>query len=253
MRELTVKVKQKIQQWNDSANEGILEPFRIDIYFKIGRAGNDAIAFDAILSHAVFYHVLEDDAFNLSADYDENIKLRLPLAKVNWLDTWFYNCGWIPGVPDKVTRWTKRFEKSLLQSVDSKRVSIRQGEFKSYHMPLLYDDRKHYIIRGVGVVDKIQMLLKDFNWIGKKTAAGFGQCEMEISNQVNKLYKWHNFGIVWDYQLQRPLPVENVFEYYKDAIRIEGERRMCPIHPPYFGRSVKLVECWDVGTKIIYR
>lgn len=242
MRLLPGYIKRKVEEWKDSVYNSKYKPFKMDLYFKIGRNGNDVLAFDSVISHYTFLHVLGEDAYNLSYDHDENIKIPIPLSKVQWEDTFFFVCGWFPSIPEKTTFWTKRFEKNLLNSVKNKRVSIRQGQFRSYQMPTLYDDRKHYVIWGKGDINLIKKILPNPFWIGKKTSIGFGECEYTIKeqNQSN--------GLMFRNILQRPLPIGFVkSRHWKIK---NGNSIYRPICPPYFGRFAKEIECWDVGTEL---
>lgn len=240
MRKLESHILEKVATWEKEVVSGKHRPFEIQLTFKIGRNGNDVIAFDSVLTHYVFYYVLGADAFNLSADHDEAAKIKIPLSKIQWENNYFFICSWLPGIPERSTFWTKRFEKQLLAAVDTRRISTRMGNFKSFHMPTLYDDRKTYILQGKGDIELIRKILPNPFHIGKKAGSGFGECEYRIREIPNAhALMSHNV-------LQRPLPVAYCEE--RGWKVKDGKRVFRPISPPYFGRFARKHECWDIGT-----
>lgn len=241
-REIESAVLENVNNWNKQTLNGDYQPFKITLNFRVGRNGNDVIAFDSVISHYCMMHVLQSEFYNLSYDHDELIPLRIPLAKIQYENDFFYICGWLPGIPEKTAFWTKRFEKQIVESVTNTKVSVRQGQFKSYKMPTLYDDKKQYVIWGKGDIDMIREVLPNPFHVGKKAAIGFGECEYTIEkvDRSNGLM-FHNF-------LQRPLPMKFVDE---KGWKIEnGNIVSRPIAPPYFGEKARKHICYDVGSKL---
>lgn len=245
MRKLEPSILNKVENWNNLTRKSALnENFIIHLEFKTGRSGNDILAFDSVIAHYTMLYVLQSDYFNLSYDHDELVPITIPLFKVQFKDTFFYMCSYLFDLPEKSTYWTKRFEKRLLNSVNAKRVSVQQGDFKSYLMPTLYSDRKHYKIFGEGNIELLKKIIPNPAHIGKKHSVGWGECTWEIEKQNGN----SSFALMRYDKLMRPLPVDYCKQkgWFPENDFIE----MRPICPPYYGINSKPVNSYPAGTKL---
>ena len=245
-RELPESVRQKVDAWNALVESSdVKQHFKITLDFKMGRAGNDVLAFDAVIAHYTMLHVLRADYFDLSLDHDELVPIKLPIHKLQHGDDYFYLCSYLNDLPNKTTFWVKRFEKQMLNAVDTKRVSTRQGPFKSYKMPILYSDRIKYVIWCTGNFDLVKQILPNPLHVGKKHAIGFGECSYKI--EMQRMQKTNS--LLCKGYLQRPLPVSFCEERsWKPENGIIENR---PISPPYFGAKAKSIMCFAGGSKLV--
>ena len=132
----------------------------------------------------------------------------------------------------------------MLNTVDSKRISVQQGQYKSYKMPILYSDQKKYVIWCKGNYELIQKVLPNPLHVGKKHAVGFGECTYEIEMQRNN----KSNALMCKGYLQRPLPVNFCKERNWKPVIEHIEQR--PISPPYFGQDCKYEKCYAGGLKL---
>lgn len=244
MRTLPKEVMEKVNEWNDRIrNRNIdFEPFRITCNFITARCGNDILIFDSVILHFAMNYVLGQYMYLLSADHDERVKLKIPVKKMQIEDNYFFAVGCIPSVPKKVSFWTKRFEKRNLNIVDAKRVSTRMGRFRSYKMPILYDDKKTYEIYGLGKYEFLRDIIPPKGHIGKKAAVGWGECELSLEKVDIE------DPLIIDGKLHRPLPVEYC---RKQGILVDGIIEERPINPPYYGPHAKYLPCFRAGSRIL--
>lgn len=244
MRTLPQEVKEKITNWNEEVDDSIknVDSFQIDIDFTIGRNGSNYLYFENVIAHMVAQFVLEGWLYVFSQDHDEPFFLKLPIKKeCRRTAHWFYECGGIFNQPEQVTYWTKRFEKKQLQIVQDKRISKKQGEFKNYRMPILYDNQRKYKIMGKGVFSLLERIFQENYHIGKKSSIGFGESKLKLKRITDNDVLWKN------HKLLRPIPVA----YFRDRdIEVTGRKICCPIHPPYYGKSSRDFFCYDVGSVV---
>ena len=245
MRKLPREVNQKISIWNEEVKDNYknIESFQIDIDYIVGRTGDKYLYFDSVISHMVAEYVLGEWLYILSPDHDEQFNLKLPIKKeCRRTNHWFYECGGMFNQPEQVTHWTKRFEKMQLQTVKNKRISTKGGEFKSYRMPTLYDNKKKYRIISKGTYYLVEKIFHTEYNVSKRAAIGFGEAKL-------KLKKSHFKTVLWfDRKLLRPIPIA----FFKDKnIVVEGEQIYCSIHPPYYGRNSKQFLCYNFDSIVI--
>jgi hypothetical protein len=243
MRKLSEKIKDLANNWNYNLKQrlGYYKPFEIEVNFKIGRMGNSFLFFDAVMSHYCFWHVLKDQYFNLSLDFDERLYIDVPIQKKyfhfgNGYREYFYLCGGFFDIPQKISYMTKKTEHPVIPIIKEKRVRINAGSLKNCKMPVLYSDQKKYIIKGIGDIEILEMLLLNKLNIGKKASIGFGENKIKIK-EISKLELFDNKirhyirPIPVEYLRQKKLPIKNDDIIYN------------PIRPPYFGKNCKEYEC----------
>jgi hypothetical protein len=239
MRKINKNILEKVNRWSDKIDGSNFEPLKIKLNFKTGRMGNSFLFFDSIISHRVMENVLANDFYNLSADHDERIHIDIPVKKLWWsvpsnkypdgYKDYFYACGGIFDIPNNVQFFTKRFDESSLHLIKEKKVKSNAGTFKDYKMPALYSGNKIYEIDVIGDYELICDLFipHGFCFIGKKTAIGWGECEIIIERSTN-------------FELNRPIPIE-----YAKQNNIARENIIYSAYkPPYYGRYSKEVDCY---------
>jgi hypothetical protein len=238
MRKIDKGILSVVNKWNSSIQEKKFEPLKIKLNFKTGRMGSSFLFFDSIISHRVMESVLGSAFFNFSADHDDRIHIDIPVKKLWWsvpsnkypdgYKDYFYACGGIFDIPNKVQFFTKRFDESSLHLIKEKKVKSNAGTFKDYKMPALYSGNKTYEIDIIGDYAMLSDLFVPlgFVFIGKKTAIGWGECEVTVE-------KTNNF------QLKRPIPIE----YAKQNNITRDNIIYSAYKPPYYGRYSKEVEC----------
>ena len=136
--------------------------------------------------------------------------VELPLAVIHVGEPhWYYACSWAQPQPwwrtEGQDHWNKRFDNSLASLIDFNdkrgKVTIEQGRYKAYHMPIFYyaADRIEWYCVGDG--SRIRELLSTMTHIGKKPAQGWGRV---ASWSVES---WHSDWSVWrDGKLTRGVP-----------------------------------------------
>lgn len=242
MRKLSNEIIDICDKWNYQMLTDYLdksEPFEVELTFKIGRLGNNFLFFDSIISHFVFLYVLKDKFFNFSYDFDEPIYLEIPIKKKYYYTEkdreYFYLCGALCDIPNKVTFMTKKTQHPRIPIIKDRRVRVNAGSLKNYKLPILYSTRKNYKIHGIGNIELIDKILYNNLNIGKKAAIGYGQCSYKI-RQINrlKIFDSENKHYI------KPIPVTYIRQKKLPPC---GEDIYSPIHPPYYGRNVKYYEC----------
>ncbi len=244
MRKLSNKIKDIANNWNLKLKERLPEyysPFEITLDFKVGRTGNSFLFFDAVLSHFSFYHVLKEEFFNLSVDFDERLYIDVPIQKKyfhfeNGYREYFYLCGGIFDMPNKVSFLTKKTQHPVIPIIKDRRVRVNAGNLKNYKMPVLYSTKKYYIINGIGDIEMIDKLLYNNCNIGKKSSIGFGECKIKIKEK-NKLELFDNNTKHYI----RPIPNEYIRQKHLPPL---GDKIYNVIRPPYYGVNAKYYECF---------
>lgn len=252
MRELSQEMKDTIYNWNKEVNalkKIDMQYFSIDIQFIIPRAWYSRIFLDSIIWHHIFYSVMWSDAYNLSFDYDRPVNLSIPLAKEQWNNTFFHNASCINTIPEYQSYKTKRFLKSMPESIDTRRISTQVGQTKSYLLDVQYDTKMNYRLFWKWDISLIKKVLPEKLYIWKSTAIWYWLCEYEIK----VLWDWKkSFAGLLDYhKALRPLPVwwcQLVWLKPKGEYTIER----LPIHMPYFGKNADYYDCYIEGTEFIF-
>lgn len=252
MRELSQKIKDKIYERNNHISQlksQDAEYFEIRINFITPRAWDSRIFLDSILTHHAFLYVLWEDAFNLSFDYDKPVNLRVPLVKEQYEDYFFHKWSCIPNIPQTKSYKTKRFLKSIPQSITKSRITKQVWETKSYMVDVWYDPQTEYRLLWMWDISEIKKILPNNLYIGKSTAIWFWQAEREI----NRLWASKKYfpGILENYELIRPMPTSRVDKFFQTESDFSIEK--LPIAPPYFWPNAKYHYCYTEGTKVSFK
>lgn len=223
-------MKEKIQEWNNYIKQiDLNQGFRIEIDFKIPRAGNDILMFDSVIAWYSLRHVIREDIYNLN-DY---IPIEIPVLKWDNKDEFYFITG-IMDNPSLISFWVKRYEKKFLETVKDKIVRTNQGKFKNYKQPLLYSEIQKATIKGIGNIEVLKKILPKKAWLGKKTASGWGQCELELiednSITIDNI-------LIDNKKLVRNIPIS----YPGIQSDIIGKY---PIRFPYYGIYSNEVDCY---------
>jgi hypothetical protein len=249
LRKLTQEYKDLANNFNFFIKERrkYNEPFEVELIFDVGRLGNSFLFFDSIVSHYVFFYVLKKKFFNISVDYDDRLHIDIPIEK-KFFDSeicnheyygkreYFYLCGGIFDIPDKVSFVTKKTEHPIIPIIKNKKIRVNAGTFKNYKFPVLYSVKKKYIIRGVGDIELLEKVLPKKMNIGKKTSIGYGQYTLKIK-KIDKLKLFDNETRHYI----RPIPIEYLKQKNMNWI---SEKIYNPIRPPYYGKNCKYYECY---------
>jgi hypothetical protein len=241
MRKLTQEYKDIANNFNKNLKERLKynEPFEIELKFKCGRSGNSFLFFDAVVAHFTFLYCLKEKFFDLSADFDERLYIDIPIEKKyysyeNGYREYFYLCGGIFNIPQKVNYFVKRTDNPVINIIKENRVRTNAGTLKNYKMPILYDDKKTYRIKGIGDIEMLERILPENLNIGKKTVVGFGECKIKIK-AINKLELFDNKTKTYI----RPIPIEYLKQKHLPILNtIQSVFR-----PPYYGINAKYEEC----------
>lgn len=242
MRKLKQEYKDIANNFNMELKERLKynEPFEIDLKFNVGRSGNSFLFFDSVISHFTFLYVLKEKFFDLSADFDERLYIDIPVEKkyFSYEDgyrEYFYLCGGIFNIPAKVNYFVKRTDNPVIPIIREKRIRVNAGTLKNYKMPILYDDKKKYVIKGIGDIEMLEKIFyqNKIN-IGKKSVVGYGECELLIKS-INKLELFDNETKTYI----RPIPVEYLRQKHLPII----DTIQSVFRPPYYGMQAKYEEC----------
>jgi hypothetical protein len=242
MRKLTQEYKDIANNFNLNCIKNRLkfhEPFQIDIKFDVGRQGNSFLFFDAVVAHFTFLYVLKEKFFHISADFDQRLHIDIPIQKKFYNDKngdrdYFYLCGGFFNIPEKVSYFCKRTDEPVVPIIKNRRIKTNGGILKNYKLPILYDIKKYYQIKGIGDIELLEKILPKKINIGKKTAVGFGNCKIKIK-AINKLELLNNN----EKKYIRPVPVEYLKQKKLPIInKINSVYR-----PPYYGRNAIYKEC----------
>jgi len=252
MRELSQTIKNKIFERNNHISNlkwENAEYFELKIKFKTPRAWDSRIFLDSILTHQVFLYVLWEDAFNLSFDYDKPVNLRVPLVKNQYEDYFFHKWSCISKIPQTKSYKTKRFLKSLPQSISKKRINTQVWETKSYMIDVWYDPQTEYRLLWMWDISEIKRILPENLYIWKSTSIWYWQAEREIKTKEKKIndIPW----IIEDKKLIRPMPTKRVDSHFE--IDWDFAMEKLPIAPPYFWKNAKYFYCYTEGTKINFK
>ncbi len=220
-----------LSEWNSKCKRAKCESFKIYVNFIVGRAGNDILPFDSVISYFAMRYLLGKEIYNLhSKDW---IEIEIPVKK----EGPFYHIGSILEIPNIASFWVKRFEKRYLNSVDSNIVRTGTGKFKNYLQPIMYSTKKNYTVFGAGDIGMLKEIIPERWFLGKKTASGYGECMLSVSESNNADVLFQD-GI-----LQKHIPVE----YLKHLNPKKATIRMLPCAYPYYGPHAKRYNCFEAG------
>ena len=232
------EMKKKITKWNFmiEENKKYYQPFEFEVSFKVGRIANNFLFFDSFINYCALLYILKDYFFNLSYDFDEKIKLELPIKKIFFdKDKFFYTIGIINNQNNNKTAMvTKKTMHPTIPIIKDKRVRINAGNLKNYKMSILYSTKKIYRIYGMGNITLLKKIIPEKCNIGKKSSIGFGETEINIK-PINSfaLYNREKKRYI------RPIPIEYI---KKNNLPMSNEI-MSLVHAPYYGYDAKYYEC----------
>jgi len=207
-----------------------VQPLKITAYMQTGKVATTELylPLDSILAY-IWVKDNYPERLNISASGihpDALIDPILPLERRGEDDNWYWACSFACGEPknEEILYWHKRFDAQLSEDyVDfgkhRGKVDVKAGNYKNYRMPLIT-----YLISklewyAIGDKAKIERMLKQVYFIGKKRNCGFG-----------RVSKWTVEKWPEDLSYLRPIPDQN------------GEQEM-GIRPPYWLASqYKLVK-----------
>lgn len=126
--------------------------------------------------------------------------------------SWFYACSfaqWPENIAEASDHWNKRLDQGLTHLIDfqGKRaaVTISEGKYKAYHMPVFYRHALHVDWYAMATPDKLRKLLPFATHLGKKVSQGWGSVlRWEVDD-------WHADWSVRDDagRLLRAIPTDN--------------------------------------------
>jgi len=238
MRNISKDYMEKAGEWNEFV-KGLYKEDMFKVIFNLRTPVFvfQNIYFDSLLGYAIMKKVFGSDFYNLNRDYFEEIVLYLPVKRIENPkdpDEYFYCCGYIPETTNYIGFYTKKFYKNEIEYLNAKRVELNKGFTKEYKNVVTYRPLKTLEFKVQGNKETVRDLLKEINYIGKKSAAGFGEVEDFVIEDIDNV---NEFMFNKDGSLYRPLPI-----WFFDVEN--GKKILSPIHPPYYTDKVKLYECY---------
>ena len=227
MRKISQNLRKKINNYSEYIERLEFKPLKIKFDFKIGRNGNDFIMLDSIVSYFCLLYVLGDDFFNLSIDFDDIIEVPIPIKKMkNNNGDFYYLCGGIKEIPNKVTWFVKRTLEPKTNIIKEAKVITNSGHFKNYKSPMLYSLSKSLTIPFIGNREELEKILPPIINIGKKSSIGFGQATWEIEEA-------EEFKILEGDGFIRPIPIWDD-ETISKASHLKKNSKLIGYKSPYF-------------------
>lgn len=172
------------------------------------------------------------------SDEPRYFEKNMPLNKIEVAGEWVWACSSAliakPGSDNSVldnndwniTRWRKRFDPDLENSVKDTQINITTGDFKSYNAALPYNAVDTLVFYFSGDPERVKELVEEYvPALGKKRSQGFGVIE-DVS--VEKETEAQS-PIFHDNQILRSLPAQ-FLKGTPSGITIE--RRT--VRPPYW-------------------
>ena len=189
-----------------------LEPLHIRANLRTPVVADRWLPLDGVLLYQAHRDKLGPQIVTVPGDYTCQGVSTLPLEIEHpGRRNWYYRCSWAEWSHDIEGQdyWNKRFDSKFADLVDfGKRrgkVSIRQGRYKAYHMPVFYRAALWVEWFCVGDRAAIEHLLSTVTHLGKKSSQGWGR----VSSW--EIESWLADWSVWrDGQLMRGIPTEDV-------------------------------------------
>jgi len=215
--------------------------YRLDIELGAPVAASDPfIHLDSFLSYAVAVEQLGFDGVQ-ELDEDDDPKYfeeEMPLEKIEVAGEWVWACSSAliasPGSEGSVldssgwnvTRWRKRFDPDLENSVKDTQINITTGDFKSYNSALPYNAVDTLVFYFCGDPDRVEELVEEYvPAVGKKRSQGFGVIRSVSVEEASEA----DSPVFHDGQVLRSLPAQ----FLKGTpMGVTIERRT--VRPPYW-------------------
>ncbi len=158
----------------------------------------DALRFDCILSAAYAKSVLQSDYYTSTKQcgsveliintLSEFLKFRQGVETVGIFHA---SVGFIKNGQDFVSSYSKRWNgkcDEFVKFVGKGRAEIdtARGGFKSYHNHIIYKACDEIVFYACGDGKKIAELLKNINYLGKKSAQGYGIVKQWIVEEIDE-------------------------------------------------------------------
>ena len=154
---------------------------------------------------------------------------------------WFYACSfaqWPAVLAEGVSHWNKRFDERMAGYIAEKdaarKVTVTKAHYKAYHMPIRYRHAEKVWWHCVGDADRISELLRYADFIGGKTAQGWGNVSRWLIEEAQE-----DFSIVdADMSPMRAIPQSVYLEMTNGMLPLSAV--LSPLRgfrPPYWSRS----------------
>lgn len=204
--------------------------FKVIMHMKSPIAVMDNIILDSIISAAACKDLLGDDYYAGNNETGTKEMQDSILGKI--LDKKYDVYCTSYGMGDNrefLVNWNKRWESKYDNYVDlgkKGKLDIGAGYFKNYHMPLIVHSYKTVSFYVRGDLERIKELLEKYiNFIGKKSAQGYGEIARYEFIETEA-----DYSIIKDKKLMRHIPLK-----YKESENIEECKVMeKSIIPPYW-------------------
>jgi len=162
-----------------------MQPLRITAELGAPVVASTSLPLDAIL---LYYSMLELYGRPLASArpgetvvYDPEIVPLQILRDVDDGGVWIYACSfaqWGEPHTDGVSHWNKRFDMDytyhLSPKYHNRKIATSKGAYRPHHQPVRYRHARHVQWCCVGEQERIAHLLAMIDFIGKKTAQGWG-------------------------------------------------------------------------------
>ena len=136
----------------------------------------------------------------------DSVEIMHPTQRSELPDNWY----WASSAPcyeiisSGSTQVRKRQDPNVTGCLKSRshKWDSSTGHLKNYDLPILHRTMAEINWFAVGDADRVLALLNQCTSLGKKTAAGLGQVESWLVEEVE-----HDYSLLSDRQLMRPVPV----------------------------------------------
>jgi len=214
--------------WRES-----FEPLRVMAHLRTGVISDRWLPLDAILLYQISRQQFGPQAATLPGGEQESRGITMPLLIVHPGEPhWYYACSWAQPQPWWVAEakdyWNKRLDSQFayLLTRDCKKVTIRKGRYKAYHMPVFYYAALRVEWYCVGDRAGIERLLSTVTHIGKKRSQGWGRVMQWEVEPVSE-----NWSVWRDGYLMRGIPAQDVADT-RQSFRI----MLYGVRPSYYRR-----------------
>lgn len=185
-----------------------------------------------------------DEFYNIDANNPaQRVHAPAPLKRItNEAGQWWYACSFakMSHHRDQVVSWKKRWDEQYEEYVKFEkkkpRIDHKAGFFKAYSMPMILKNALALWFCCVGNPVEIEELLQNWNFLGKKTAQGYGQIKkITIHPLGQNQHDWSCYDENGNPTRAIPVEVNNVGDFSKLLPKISII--MSTYHPPYWDNS----------------
>lgn len=224
------------------------EPLRVTAALRTAVVSDEYLPLDGIL----FYQAMRErygarDQSLPGGGVDlvqrQSVSMPLELRRAQTDESiWWYACSFActrAGLPqwwraEGQDHWNKRFDNQLSDLVDfGKRrgkVIIEKGQYRAYHMPVVYRVATEVSWHCVGDLSRIRALLATVTHIGKKQAQGWGRVAAWTVEPVDADWSCWRDG-----QPTRALPVAELAPPGQ-SFGVDRKIRYYGVRPSYYDR-----------------